>query len=131
MIKAFRYSVLIWAIVLSANISNGSDHLKAAQQGNTMEITIFARFHAIEGKEEAVASELRDTVKRVRPEPGCLGIEVYRSVRDPRLFFLHSRWLDEAAFDRHVELPQTNAFVERMQRLIDHPFDVNRMRLLP
>jgi hypothetical protein len=33
----------------------------------------------------------------------------------------YSRWIDEAAFDVH--LPATNAFAERAQRLIDHPFD--------
>jgi hypothetical protein len=51
-----------------------------------MELIIFARFRAREGEEGAVAAELRDAVARVRKEPGCLGIEVYRSVRDLRLF---------------------------------------------
>ncbi len=95
-----------------------------------MELTIFARFHALEGKEEVVASELRDAVTRVRGEPGCLAIQVYFSVRDPRLFWIHSRWVDEAAFDKHAELPETTRFVEGVQRLIDHPFDVTRTRVL-
>jgi quinol monooxygenase YgiN len=95
-----------------------------------MEITIFARFHALAGKEEPVASELRDVVIRVRTEPGCLDIEVYRSLRNPRLFWLHSRWVDEAAFDKHAERPETNQFVERVQLLIDHPFDVTRTCVL-
>jgi len=95
-----------------------------------MEITIFARFHAMEGKEESLETELRGAVTRVRSEPGCKGIEVYRSVRDTRLFWLHSRWVDEAAFDKHAELSETNAFVDRVQRLIDHPFDVTRTSLL-
>lgn len=99
-------------------------------EGAQMELTIFARFHAREGKEDAVASELRDAVARVSQEPGCLGIEVYRSVRDSRLFWLHSRWVTEAAFDKHVARPETNQFVDRVQPLIDHPFDVNRTRLL-
>jgi quinol monooxygenase YgiN len=51
-----------------------------------MELIIFARFHAHEGKDQAVASEPRDAVTRVRTEPGCLGIEVYRSVRNSRRF---------------------------------------------
>ena len=102
----------------------------SAAPNTQMEITIFARFHALEGNEQAVASDLRNTITRVRKEPGCLAIEVYRSVRDPRLFWLHSRWVDEAAFDKHAELPETNQFIERMQRLIDHPFDVTRTRLL-
>ncbi|MGA7632814.1 MAG: antibiotic biosynthesis monooxygenase [Terriglobales bacterium] len=95
-----------------------------------MELTIFGSFHAREEKEEAVASELRDAVTRTSTEPGCLGIEVYRSVRDPRVFRLHARWVDEAAFDKHVERAETNQFIERVQGLIDHEFGVTRTRLL-
>jgi len=133
----YRFALTCSLLLLIAvpNIAqNSGDHGKpnasAVTESKQMEITIFARFHAFEGKEEAVASELRDAVTRVRGEPGCLGIEVYRSVRDPRLFWLHSRWVDEAAFDKHVERPETNQFVERVQRLIDHPFDVTRTRVL-
>ncbi|MGO9436095.1 MAG: putative quinol monooxygenase [Terracidiphilus sp.] len=84
----------------------------------------------MEGKEESVAAELRDTVARVRVEPGCISIQAYRSVQDPRLFWLHARWSNEAAFDAHASLPATNQFVERAERLIDHPFDVSRTRAL-
>jgi len=51
---------------------------------------------------------------------------VFRSSRDPQLFYIHSRWQDEAAFDRHASLPHTARFVARMEPLIDHPFDVAR-----
>ncbi|MFY9853333.1 MAG: antibiotic biosynthesis monooxygenase family protein [Terracidiphilus sp.] len=95
------------------------------------ELVIFARFHALAGKEDALAAELRDAVARVRVEPGCISIEAYRSVRDPRLFWLHARWTDEAAFERHAALPATDHFVERTERLMDHPFDVTRTRVLP
>ncbi|MBV9182576.1 MAG: antibiotic biosynthesis monooxygenase [Acidobacteria bacterium] len=95
-----------------------------------MNMAIFARFHALDGKEGAVASELPSTIARVRHEPGCISIEAYRSLRDPGLFWIHSRWLDEAAFDQHAALPATNDFVERVQKLIDHPLDVTRARIL-
>jgi hypothetical protein len=41
-----------------------------------------------------------------------------------------SRWVDEAAFDVHAALPSTIAFVERASRLIDHPFDVTRAKIM-
>ena len=66
------------------------------------ELVIFARFHAIEGNEGALEAELRATMARTRAEPGCLFIGVYRSVRNARLFFIISRWVDEAAFDVHA-----------------------------
>jgi quinol monooxygenase YgiN len=91
-----------------------------------MEPVIIARFHAREGQEDAVESALREQVPKVRPEPGCLSITALRSTRDARLFFIHSRWRDEAAFDVHAELANTHSFVARMESLIDHPFEANR-----
>ena len=91
-----------------------------------MELFIFARFHAQEGKETALEFLLRNQVPKARAEPGCLVINAYRSTRNPRLFFIHSCWLDETAFDVHVALENTNRFVEEAENLIDHPFDVTR-----
>jgi quinol monooxygenase YgiN len=91
-----------------------------------MELFIFARFHVGAGEEAAVAAALAEQVPPVREEPGCLAIGAFRSTRDPRLFWIHSRWIDEAAFEVHAELPRTQRFVEKMERLIDHPFDVTR-----
>ncbi len=93
-----------------------------------MDLFIFARFHARDGKEDAVATALRDVLSPTRAEPGCRAAQAYRSTRDPRLFFIHSRWTDEAAFDRHAELPHTVRFLERVQPLIDHALDVTRSR---
>jgi quinol monooxygenase YgiN len=42
------------------------------------------------------------------------------------LFFIHSQWKDEAAFEVHAGLPHTVAFIERVQALIDHPLDIHR-----
>ena len=91
-----------------------------------MELFIFARFHARAGQEEAVAEALRDTVTPSREEAGCLNIHAFRSIRDPRLFYIHSRWKDDAAFEHHAGLSHTVRFIERVQPLIDHPLDVNR-----
>jgi quinol monooxygenase YgiN len=103
---------------------------QAGVQFERVHLVIFARFHARDGEEDAVANELREIVPRVRIEPGCVSIETFRAVRDTRLFLLHSRWIDEAAFDQHAQLPATIRFVERVQCLIDHPFDVTRARAL-
>jgi quinol monooxygenase YgiN len=91
-----------------------------------MEVFIFARFHARENLEDAVLKALEEQVFFARNEPGCLMIGAFRSTRDPRQFFIHSRWRDEAAFDVHAELPNTSAFVAKTEALIDHPFDAHR-----
>jgi quinol monooxygenase YgiN len=95
-----------------------------------MELVIIARFHARDGLEAAVEAALHEQVPGVRSEPGCLAIAAYRSTRDPRLFWIHSRWRDEAAFEVHAGLPRTRRFVAVMEPLIDHPFDASRVRAI-
>jgi quinol monooxygenase YgiN len=91
-----------------------------------MELFIFARFHARPGREGAVADVLLDVLEPSRGEPGCLSIHAFRSIHEPRLFYIRSRWKDDAAFEHHAVLPHTVRFVERVQPLIDHPLDVIR-----
>ena len=95
-----------------------------------MELFIFARFHARPGSEGAVSAALRDVLAPTREEPGCLGIHAFRSVRDARLFYIHSWWTDEDAFEAHGTLPHTVRFIERVEPLIDHPLDVTRAELI-
>jgi quinol monooxygenase YgiN len=93
-----------------------------------MELDTIVRFHAKEGREDAVAEVMREASEPVRAEPGCVFIGYYRSTRDPRLFYIHSRWKDEAAFEVHAELPHTVRFIERIEPLIDHDLKVERTR---
>ena len=95
-----------------------------------MELTIFARFHSRQGQEDALAAALREVVGPTRAEPGCLAIEAYGSIGDPALFHIHSRWIDEAAFEAHAKLPHTVRFLDRVQPLIDHSIDVSRRQPL-
>jgi quinol monooxygenase YgiN len=95
-----------------------------------MELTIFSRFHARPGQAEAVAAALREVVPPSHAEPGCGFIEAYRSIRDADLFHIHSRWVDEAAFELHAGLPHTIRFLARVQPLLNQPLEVSRTRPL-
>lgn len=91
---------------------------------------VFARFQARPGLEADVERTLLEVIEPTRAEPGCLAIHAFRSVRDDRLFYIQSTWQDEAAFDRHGELPHTVAFVEEVAALIEHPLQVVRTELI-
>lgn len=95
-----------------------------------MELFTFARFHARAGQEETVERLIREGQDGSRTEPGCLSTHVFRSTRDPRLFYIHARWRDEAAFDTHASLPHTVRFIERVEPLIDHALDVTRTEMI-
>jgi quinol monooxygenase YgiN len=95
-----------------------------------MELFIFARFHARPGNEAGVESALRKVIVPTRKESGCLSIHAFRSIKDAGLFYIHSRWVDEAGFDNHVEQPHTAQFVEEVQPLVDHELDTTRANLI-
>jgi quinol monooxygenase YgiN len=94
------------------------------------ELYVFARFHAREGVEEEIAGAMQEMLPPVRAETGCISIQIFRSIRDGRLFYLHSCWVDEAAFDLHATLLHTQRFIETVAPLIDHPLEVSRTRPL-
>jgi quinol monooxygenase YgiN len=91
---------------------------------------VFVRLHAREGEESAVEEALRDVTRPSREEPGCLSFHTFRSTRDRRLFYIHSRWVDEAAFQLHAELPHTLRFLKRVDALLDQPRDVTRTEMI-
>ena len=91
-----------------------------------MELHIIARFHARPGQKSAVEAAIREVSVPTRAEAGCLDYQAFRSTRDPALFFIHTRWQDEAAFEQHAVLPHTVRFLATVEPLIDHALDVTR-----
>lgn len=89
-----------------------------------MEVFVFARLHARPGMQDKVHEALFEVQGPTRLEPGCLSYGAFRSVRDPGEFYIHTRWKNMAAFERHAELPHTVRFVESVEPLLDHPFKV-------
>ena len=87
-----------------------------------MQIFVFARLHALPGKASQVHQAMFEVQEPTRKEPGCLSYGAFRSVRDPSEFYIHSRWEDMSAFERHSELAHTVRFVETVEPLLDHPF---------
>jgi quinol monooxygenase YgiN len=95
-----------------------------------MQIYIFTRFYAQPGKATAFEEALREVVPASRQEEGCLNIHAFRSIRDPHVFYIHSRWRDEAAFDAHAKLPHTRRFIELAEPLLDHEIQAQRCELI-
>ncbi|MGB7844862.1 MAG: putative quinol monooxygenase [Candidatus Acidiferrum sp.] len=96
----------------------------------TAEQFVFVRLHARGDEEKAVEEALREVTGPSREEPGCLGFHVFRSVRDPRLFYIHSRWVDEAAFQKHAVLAHTERFLKKVDALLDQPREVTRTHMI-
>jgi heme-degrading monooxygenase HmoA len=57
-----------------------------------MELYIFGKFLVRDGQENTFEDALREVVTATRAEAGCAEVHGYRSVRNARLYYLHSRW---------------------------------------
>jgi len=95
-----------------------------------VELFIFTRFHARQGKERALETALHEIVIASREEAGCLRIHGFRSIRDRQVFYIHSCWKDESAFERHAGLPHTVRFIARAQPLLDHALEAERCEMM-
>lgn len=95
-----------------------------------MEQFVFVRLMARAGNEDAVEGALREVMIPSREEPGCLSFHLFRSMRERRLFYIHSTWVDEAAFQKHAELRHTKRFLERVDPLLEQPREVARTEMI-
>jgi quinol monooxygenase YgiN len=55
-----------------------------------------------------------------------MDFRLFRGLRDPAAFFIHSVWRDEAAFDLHADLPHTVRFLATAEALVDQPPQITR-----
>ena len=83
-----------------------------------LELAIIGEFRARPGSEREVEVAIRKVVPLTRREPTCLAIDAFHSNSDASLFFIHSRWIDEAAFEAHAALPHTVEFIATVEPLI-------------
>jgi quinol monooxygenase YgiN len=93
-----------------------------------MPLYIFARLEPKPGKELQLRNELNLVLEPTRAESGCVRIHLYESTRGPLTYFIHSEWLDEPAFDAHVELPHTQRFAGLVDDLVTDPLRAVRTK---
>jgi quinol monooxygenase YgiN len=117
---------------------NSAAHLSVRSAGENqrddkeevVEQYVFVRLHARMGDESAVESALREVQGPSLEETGCLSFHLFRSMRDQGLFFIYSRWTDNAAFQKHAELTHTLRFLKRVDALLDQPREVSRTEMI-
>lgn len=63
----------------------------------------------------------QEHVARSLREDGCLRHDVFQSPTDPRVLFFFERWRDQAALDRHFQVPESGGFVRDLAALLAEP----------
>jgi quinol monooxygenase YgiN len=93
-----------------------------------MAYVVLATWRAAAGNEARVAEILREMMAETAREPGNRSYLAHQGVVDPRLFFLYEDYVDEAAFQSHLESDHFKRLVdgEALQLLEDRRRDVYR-----
>lgn len=86
-----------------------------------MSMHFFVRFEPKPGKLAEFRRELLRVIEGARTEAGCVAIHAFETPREPQVFAIHSEWVDEAAFEKHAEMPHTVRFLEAANELLTHP----------
>ena len=93
-------------------------------------LNVFVRFDSRPNADRKLLAELMLILEPTRAEAGCVAIDLYESLRDPSTFVIHSRWVNEAAFDAHATLPHMVRFLGAVGDLITHPVQAVRTNQL-
>ena len=68
-----------------------------------MAYAVVAKWTARPGEEAAVAASLAALTEATRAEPGNLVYQPHTDPNDPRVFMLYEQYVDEAAFQAHMD----------------------------
>jgi quinol monooxygenase YgiN len=84
-------------------------------------LAVAVTWHARPGTEDRVLAILTEMSALTRAEPGCLIYQPHRSLDAPGTFFIYERFVDEAAFNAHLEGEQYRRLVlDEAVALLEH-----------
>ncbi|MGN6198898.1 putative quinol monooxygenase [Humibacter sp.] len=79
---------------------------------------LYARFRALPGAGDAVASLVAGYRRSVTAEPGNVRFDAHRLTDDPDTFFVYEEYRDEAAFKAHLAAEHCTRFNEDFAPLV-------------
>jgi quinol monooxygenase YgiN len=86
-----------------------------------MTLAVAVTWHARPGSEDRLEAILTEMSTLTRAEPGCLVYQPHRSLDAPGVFFIYERFVDEAAFNAHLEGEQYRRLVlDEAVALLEH-----------
>lgn len=73
---------------------------------NATNVILNVVMKAVPGHEEELFELLQALVEPTRAEPGCMIYELHRDPEDAGRFMFYERFVNQAALDTHVAMPQ-------------------------
>ena len=77
-----------------------------------MAYVVSAKWRAKRGKEDRLKEICAEMTEPSRAEEGNVFYQAQRSVDDPQLFYLYEQYVDEAAYQAHMDSPHFTRLVK-------------------
>jgi quinol monooxygenase YgiN len=80
-------------------------------------VTVIATFQARPGKETELRTVLLGLLAPTRKESGCVNYDLHQSSESTGRFLFHENWSSKAHLDAHLQSPQIQALLPRVDEL--------------
>jgi quinol monooxygenase YgiN len=88
---------------------------------NTTSLTVVARIKAKPGQESLVRQQLLSLVAPSRKDAGCQNYDLHQALDDPGHFLFYENWTSKAYLDQHLQKPDLQAVLAKVQALAAEP----------
>lgn len=89
-----------------------------------MAITKIIKFNVKSDHSDVFKNALLNNKKGADNEAGCLEMRLYIDNKNPNLFFVYERWLDDAAFASHATQAHTQSMVGLLDTALAAPVEI-------
>ncbi|GAC1385419.1 MAG: hypothetical protein NVSMB42_04760 [Herpetosiphon sp.] len=95
----------------------------------TKEVTVIAYLTVQPGTEQGFLDRFGAIVAQTRAEPGCINYDFHQHVTDSHRFVFYENYVDQVAFDAHLNQPYIRTWVQYVADNTGH-FDVDHWSML-
>lgn len=92
--------------------------------------TIIGTVAAKPEKRAELLTILAGFVAPTRGEPGCINYDFHHDADDPNIFVFYENFVDEAALERHLDMPYLKPLLDRSDELLAKPVHIRRLIML-
>ncbi len=101
-------------------------NIKKFENRTESAIRLLAFLEAKKGKESELERILLDLIPPTLKESGNIAYVLHKSLENPLIFMFDELWENEKAIDEHFKHPHMINIKERLDPLLEKPFEIKR-----
>ena len=92
-----------------------------------MIVSLIATLTAHPETREELFRLLVDQIRPTRAEHGCIDYNLHVDASDSCVFVFYENWIDEDAFQAHLQMPHLQPLLSQSDTLLSRPIEIQRL----